>query len=183
MGFRLACTTSMRRSLIIALLTTLFGCSNNTVGDTCSRSADCASGLECAGPDDFVGCGIAPQHQCSTTADCGTGEVCHAIYDSCSDSGVGSHCGPACTATSCDAGFRCNASGACEPTPCGAANPCAAPRVCGAATGGAGPVYTETHGCVAVSCASDHDCAANEACVNGSCQTGPGSCMRPIAIP
>ncbi|MEO6772846.1 MAG: hypothetical protein ABI467_07470 [Kofleriaceae bacterium] len=175
----------MRDSVVTALLLALVACSSNgTTGDTCSRSSDCAADLDCAGPNDFTGCGIAPQHQCSASTDCAAGEMCHAIYDACSSSGVGSHCGPACTATSCDAGFRCNASGACEPVPCDAANPCAAPRVCDASTAaGTGPVFTETDGCVVIACTGDGDCTANEACVNGTCQTGPGSCKRAVAIP
>jgi hypothetical protein len=170
--------------LVTALLIALVACGNGTAGETCSRSSDCASGLECAGPDDFTGCGIAPQRQCSATTDCVAGEVCHAVADSCSDTGIGSRCGPACTATDCDAGFRCNATGACEPVPCDQEFSCAAPRVCDASTaGGTGPVYTQTHGCVVIACTTDDGCAADEACVNETCQTGPGACMRAVAIP
>lgn len=87
-------------------------------------------------------------------------------------------CGAACSATTCDPGFRCNATGACEPIPCDEGTTCAAYQQCDptAAHDPSGPVYSHTDGCETVSCSSDASCTTGETCVNGFCQTSVGEC-------
>ena len=88
---------------------------------------------------------------------CPSGKHCHAIADSCSETGVGSMCDAACTASSCNAGFRCNATGACEPIPCDQGATCPSYEQCdlNVAHDTSGPIYSHTDGCVNVSCSSD----------------------------
>ncbi len=169
----------------LVLLCLLAACGSGTNGDSCHSQSDCANGYGCAGPDDGPVCGIAPEHGCASDQDCGSGERCDAIYDACSVSYVGSMCGAPCTATSCDSGFRCNANGACEPTPCDQGTTCAAYQRCdaSAADDASGPVYMETDGCVDVTCASDGDCDAGQACVNRFCQSSIGECKMIVAVP
>jgi hypothetical protein len=147
-------------------------------GDTCHRESDCANALTCVGPDEGPACGIAPRQDCTNDQGCQSGEHCNAIADACSQTGVGSMCDVACTATSCDPGFRCNATGACEPIPCDEGTTCRSYEQCdpAAAHDTSGPVYSHTDGCVNVSCSSDAGCSAAEACVNGFCQTAIGTC-------
>jgi hypothetical protein len=173
------CSTVGMRFVLVCLLA---ACGSGTNSDSCHSQSDCATGYGCSGPDDGPVCGIAPEHGCASDEDCAMGEVCHAIYDSCSVSHVGSKCDAPCTATSCDAGFRCNADGACEPTPC---TTCASYQHCdaSAADDSSGPVYAETDGCLDVTCTSDGDCDAGEACVNGFCQSSIGTCKMIVAVP
>jgi hypothetical protein len=118
--------------------------------------------------------------QCSVASDCATGEECHAIPDDCSASGIGSMCG----ADDCSPGFRCNASGACEPVPCDEGFACAIYQTCTPPTTNASEaVYAETHGCTSMTCATDASCAGGLLCVEGVCQTGPGECEAPVAVP
>jgi hypothetical protein len=141
------------------------------------------NGYACVGPEDGPACGIAPIHQCDTDQDCPTDQHCHAIYDGCSPDGIGAMCGPACTATTCGAGFRCNASGACEPTPCDQGNTCPEIQQCTpSAAITSGPVWSHTDGCVDVMCNDDAGCRATEACVNGVCQTSIGTCEKPMPV-
>lgn len=164
-----------QRLLLLACLV-IAAC--NTTGDACGGQSDCASGLTCVGPDDGPACGIGPQQACANDQGCPSGEHCHAIADPCSQTGVGSTCGAACTATSCDPGFRCNATGACEPIPCDDGATCPSYQQCDptAAQDTSGPVYMHTDGCIDVSCSSNGGCSADEACVNGFCQTSIGVC-------
>jgi hypothetical protein len=154
-------------------------------GDTCHRNGDCASDLACVGPDEGPACGIPPRQECQNDQSCATGEHCNAIADACSATGVGSMCGAACTASSCDPGFRCNASGACEPIPCDQGTTCLSYQQCDAtaAHDTSGPVYAHTDGCVNVSCSSDAGCSAGEACVNRVCQTAIGQCVVVMPVP
>jgi hypothetical protein len=154
-------------------------------GDACRLTTDCPNGELCVGLDDPPVCGRAPMAGCTTDVACPSAQRCHAIFDSCSPTGVGAMCGPPCTATSCGSGFQCNSDMACEPTPCGSNHPCPSYQHCDPSTADdkSGPVYQETDGCGDVECMSDSDCAAGEACVNGFCQTAPGTCKAATAAP
>jgi hypothetical protein len=163
-----------------ALLAVAFSCEGGS-GSSCHADGDCASGLFCAGPDGPPSCGIPPQMGCMQTSDCPSSEQCHAVDDPCSASGVGSQCGPPCGA--CGEGLRCNAQGACEPTPCDEGFACAPFQHCDPTTASVGPVYAHTHGCVSEPCSADADCPAATACVNAVCQSGPGECEEPTAVP
>jgi hypothetical protein len=159
--------------------------SSGEKGTDCRAQTDCNSPLGCLGPDEGPVCGVAPQHGCETTDGCGSGSVCNAIIDSCSDSGVGSMCGTPCNATSCGAGFRCSTTSVCEPIPCDEGFTCAAHQRCDTtlAHDTSGPVYDHSHGCVNVACAKDADCPESQFCVNAFCQTAPGTCQEIIAVP
>jgi hypothetical protein len=172
----------MAQRLLVALACIVFGACGTT-GDTCHSQGDCAGNLSCVGPDEGPACGIAPTQQCTDDQTCSSGEHCHAIADACSQTGVGSMCGAACTTTSCDPGFRCNATGACEPIPCDEGATCASYQQCDptAAHDMSGPVYSHTDGCEDVSCSSDDGCSTGEACVNGFCQTSAGECELVMA--
>ena len=164
------------RFVLVSLLVLLAACAGRA-GDACHTQSDCASGYGCAGPDDGPRCGIGPQQQCGSDQNCPQGERCNAVYDACSTTGVGSICDAPCTATSCGPGFQCNTDSACEPIPCNQDNACASYQRCDAsAAGTSGPVYMETNGCTDVTCTSDGQCNAGEACVNGMCQTSIGEC-------
>ena len=162
----------------------VLGCgTSGGAGDRCQAQSDCASGLGCVGPDDGPVCGIAPMHGCDDTTGCSGGDVCHAVADACSATGVGSMCGPPCTATSCGTGFTCSAAGACEPTACGAALACPDYQRCGAPVA-SGPVWSHTNGCADISCTATQDCPDGPLyCVNGKCQTSFGACMKIVAVP
>ena len=124
-------------------------------------------------------CATQPPQPCAVDLDCLTGERCHAVYDSCSATGVGAMCGAPCTTTSgCGSGFQCNSDMACEPVPCGSANSCPSYQKCdpSMADNTSGPVYQETNGCYDVECMVDTDCSAGEVCLNGFCQTSLGTC-------
>ena len=184
--WRAGCWTSrVRFVLALACLAGLaFVACGGMAGDACHGQSDCANNLSCVGPDEGPACGIAPMQQCTDDQSCSSGEHCHAIADPCSQTGVGSMCGAACTATSCDVGFRCNATGACEPIPCDEGTTCASYQQCNpTAAGSSGPVYSHTDGCEDVTCTSDDGCSAGEACVNGYCQSSVGECemVAPVA--
>jgi hypothetical protein len=174
----------MAPRLLAALACIILGACGTT-GDTCHSQGDCSGNLSCVGPDEGPACGIAPQQDCTDDTSCSSGEHCHAIADACSQTGVGSTCGPTCTSTSCDPGFRCNATGACEPIPCDEGATCASYQQCdpAAAHNASGPVYSHTDGCEDVSCSSDASCSTGEACVNGFCQSSAGECelVTPVA--
>ncbi len=170
---------------LLVLLSIFAACGGGTNGDTCHAQGDCATGYGCVGPDEGPVCGIAPHRECDNDQSCTSGEHCHAIYDSCSPGGVGSMCGPACTATSCGAGFQCNASGACEPIPCDQGSTCPSFQKCDptVAHDMSGPVWSHTDGCVNVACGNDSGCHEGEACVNSFCQTSIGTCEKPMLVP
>jgi hypothetical protein len=173
------------RTLAAVVTTTLlaaaFSACSGRSGSSCRKDGDCASGLYCAGPNGPPVCGMGPRRGCMQTSDCPAMEQCHAIDDACSASGIGSACGPPCGA--CGVGLRCNAQGACEPSPCDQGFACAPYQRCDPTTAGDGPVYAHTHGCVSVPCTGDADCPASTVCVNGVCQTGPGTCETVVAVP
>lgn len=165
-------------AVVLAFLT-FAGCE----GVGCHRSSDCTSGLTCVGPNDPRGCGVPPRQQCAATSDCSGGEVCFAIYDSCSPQGVGSECRAKCSG-SCEPGFRCNPAGACEPLPCDEGYKCPSHQRCDpAAAHASGPVFQLTQGCVNVTCTADSECAAAQSCVNGFCQQALGSCQKVYPVP
>jgi len=167
-------------------------------GATCAAQADCNSALICAGPQDTA-CTTAPLRECASDSDCATG-FCHAVADSCSAYGVGSHCDAACDDTTapfaCGADFTCDTSrttaGTCAAGPgtsCGVCVPklctdnaftCTATQVCkvGSQIPG-GAVYNLSHGCSVVVCTGDADCKMGQSCVNGYCQTAGGTCTMP----
>jgi hypothetical protein len=159
------------------------GCANSGgVGSACHLQSDCQHGLGCVGPDEGPVCGIGPQHGCDSDTDCApSGEVCNAVPDGCSASGVGSMCGPRCTATSCGTGFTCSATGACEPTPCGRGT-CAPYQRCDLPVT-TGPVWSHTDGCADIQCMTTQDCPDALFCVNGFCQTSVGQCEKPMLVP
>lgn len=170
-------------SVIAVLQLLLCAACSGGPGSSCRSSGECTSGLACAGPDDPHACGIPPRQGCAATSDC-QGEVCSAIYDPCSPTGVGSECRPRCSGGSCAPGFRCNAGGACEPLPCDEGYRCPAYQRCDPAAAHAkGPVYRVTQGCVNIACTADAECPATRVCVNGFCQDGPGTCRENIAVP
>jgi hypothetical protein len=151
-------------------------------GAPCHSSAGCAGGLECSGPNDGPSCGIAPMQQCKTSADCPQGEVCNAVFEPCSASGVGSACGVPCTA--CGDGLRCNAAGACETVPCDEGFACPSRQKCDkTAAHTTTPVFAQNHGCVNIQCASDDECPSGKSCVNAFCQDHAGSCKEVMAVP
>ncbi len=172
-------TRSLNASIFLLVASSCGGFS----GSPCHSTTQCLSGLYCIGPDEGPSCGIAPRHDCATNSDCTGGDTCNAISDPCSASGVGSECAPPCT--TCDTGFRCNASGACEPTPCDEGTVCSAILHCDTtvAHDTSGAVYNHSSGCVQTNCSQDSDCAATQACVNGVCQQGIGSCGKEEAVP
>jgi hypothetical protein len=151
--------------------------SSADAGGGCRATSEC-SGELCIGPDDRV-CGIPPREECSSDEECGEG-VCHAVSDSCSPDGVGSTCGPSCAKAGCEQGFECTASGRCTPVVCGEAYACRTAERCepSSVDDGAAP-HAITHGCVAIACANDEPCAGAGVCVNGRCQSGPGTCSSP----
>ncbi len=61
-------------------------------GDSCRSNDDCGSDLYCFGPNRPNVCGIPPREFCASNADCPMGDVCQAIFDSCSQDGLGSEC-------------------------------------------------------------------------------------------
>jgi hypothetical protein len=149
--------------------------------DTCRGNADCTvAGFSCYGPEDPQ-CGIPPQEECAGDGDCNKGETCHAIADGCSPDGVGSACGPACSAGDCDDGFECT-EGRCLPVACGAGGvECSASQLCDPGSiDPQGPVHAITHGCTAIACQNDDPCPPSTVCVNGRCQVGLGTCSPPV---
>ena len=175
-----------RGKLFLVTAAALFlaaGCSGTAPpGSGCRATSDCRKGLDCAGPNEPNVCGISPREGCTTDADCSGGQVCHAIYDTCSPDAVGSECGPKCGA--CNPGFRCNAAGACEAQPCDEGFRCPAQQRCDAAAARAMPaVHQRTQGCFNITCTTDAGCPAGKFCVNAYCQDGPGTCKEPVAVP
>lgn len=158
------------------------GCSGP--GGSCRSLKDCRSGLYCDGPNEPTVCGIPPREQCADSSGCGGGEVCHAISDSCSRDGIGSLCGPPCTAGSCGPGLRCGTGAACEPVPCDEGFTCPGHQRCDPAVAHAmGPVHARTSGCVDITCAADTTCPTGKVCVNAICQDSPGTCREDIPVP
>ncbi len=175
----------MRRRLLLAVLVSgallVQACVDGQAGDACSSSSDCASGLGCAGPDDPPVCGIPARREC-VAGTCLAGDRCHAIFDPCSPNGIGSECGAPCVGEqSCTADLEC-VDGACLPVSCAAGFECAAHEVCQAPSEPFSP--EQGHGCRTQPCADDSPCqGADLACVNGACQTGPGSCVAEVQVP
>ena len=160
------------------------GVSLGLEGDPCRDSSACSGALVCDGPDEPQACGVAPEEECADDADCLTaGTVCHAIADSCSADGVGSRCGPVCTADSCDVGFRCNAGGACEAIPCDEGTACDPWETCDPTFSGDTAVFSRTAGCRTIECSADAECPDSAVCVNLICQSGTGSCQKNEAVP
>ena len=161
----------------------LSGCGSGGGAGGCRSNTQCAAGYYCAGPNDPARCGIPPREECSDSASC-PGGLCHAIADGCSPDGVGSQCGPECTAVSCGPGFRCNAQKSCEPIPCDEGFTCPSYQRCDlAAAHSTGPVHARTSGCVPIVCSMAADCPTGKACVNAACADGPGMCRRDIPVP
>lgn len=128
-------------------------------------------------------CGIPARELCSEDGDCDGSTRCHAIADPCSPDGVGSECRAPCSEGGCGEGFRCGANGACEVIPCDEGTICADHEQCDASVAASGPVHARASGCVAIPCSEDGECPAGGACVNGRCQSGPGSCVEPTQVP
>jgi len=174
----------MRLALSIAIASVISACGGGSggVGSTCSARADCATGLECSGPNDPPVCGIAPLETCSTDADCG-GARCHAVFDGCSPDGVGAQCGPICQSDpECGSGFRCD-TGSCVAVLCDAGFACEDREVCDPTRIAANtPIYDRHHGCFAVTCTTDAECDGRF-CVNGTCQDSAGACAEPMLVP
>ncbi|MBI5501988.1 MAG: hypothetical protein HY907_17220 [Deltaproteobacteria bacterium] len=173
-----------RVALLLAVSLAIPGCPGDE-GDACRADTECGSGLFCAGPDDPPVCGIPPREECAVDADCAPGgEVCHAIGDGCSPDGLGSECGPPCTATSCAPGLRCGSGGACEPVPCDEGFACPSHLRCDpVAAHAGGAMSARTQGCAVIPCTGDTACPAGGACVDGGCQSGPGTCREEFAVP
>ena len=152
-------------------------------GDLCAKKAECTGALECIGPSEPMRCGVPPREGCATSADC-TGGPCHAIADTCSEDGVGSACGSACTATSCGPGFLCGADGACRAKRCDEGATCRAYEKCDvAAIPASAPVHARHTGCQRIACADDTGCPSGTACVNGVCHAGKGTCGDVVVVP
>lgn len=159
------------------------GDGNNEIGDACASRADCADGLECAGPDDPQVCGIPPREGCVSDDDCTAPNVCHAISDTCSPDGQGSECRMPCSTGSCESGFRCGVSGACEAIPCEAGD-CAEFDTCDPEFDEQTPVFDHTSGCRHITCDPAADsCPGTTECVNGRCQSDFGQCAEPMLVP
>jgi hypothetical protein len=168
---------------LLAIAVVLSGCGGGSDGSACRAADDCASGLDCSGPNEPRGCGIPPREACASDADCSGGDRCHLIVDPCSADGFGSECRSPCSGdASCGTGFRCDA-GACEAVLCDGGFACAKHEACDPAriSNGA-PVHARHHGCFVIPCSSDDACAGL-ACVNGTCQDAPGKCVVPVAVP
>jgi len=161
----------------LSCLLLLLSLSCGSEGSECRSSDDCRGELECAGPNDPPACGIPATIQCGGDGDCFE-QRCHAVLDPCSPDGIGTVCGPACVDGGCGEGLRCGAEGACEPIPCNEGDPCPGHQLCDAAA--VGPF---TDGCVTITCNDEGACPEGGACVNGSCQDGPGSCTEVMLIP
>jgi len=172
----------MKHGVGFALLALVGALGIADCGLACHSSSGCAGGLVCSGPNDGPVCGIGPKQQCSSSADCPQGEVCNAVFDPCSASGIGSECNVPCGA--CGDGFRCNASSACEPVPCDEGFTCPSHQTCDkTAAHAAGPVFAGNHGCLNISCTGDSGCPSGKACVNGFCQDHTGSCEEVMNVP
>lgn len=180
-----------RRGRVVALLALLgagllvAGCSEAS-GGSCRNDDDCASDLVCLDPDPSPACGIPPREGCASSSDCASGLVCHAIQDTCSPDGVGSECRPPCAGdAACGEGFRCSGSdGACIAVQCTEGTACRAFQRCDIAAIPAGaPVHARHHGCASIPCDDDGACPSGMACVNGVCQSGPGTCGELVAVP
>jgi hypothetical protein len=145
-------------------------------GESCSNDSDCASGLLCDAPGGFVGCGIPPLEQCTSSDQCDVGLVCHRVADTCSDDGIGEECGEPCDDdAACDDGFRCGAEGACEVIACEEGT-CDPHLQCEPAAPG-------ERGCVEIACNSDSFCPEGTFCVNQVCRPGEGVCQPPVEAP
>lgn len=154
-------------------------------GDSCRSNDDCGSDLYCFGPNRPNVCGIPPREFCASNADCPMGDVCQAIFDSCSQDGLGSECNVPCNANSCGMGFRCNAGGACEPIPCDEGFTCPDRQKCDSALAHdmTLPVHARTNGCVNIDCMADSGCPTGKFCVDGYCQDGLGTCGEEMIVP
>jgi hypothetical protein len=166
----------------------LFACGGGSGGGSlegreCRATAECADGLECAGPNDPQVCGIAPQEDCFDDSTCSGGDRCHAVVDECSPDGIGSACRPACTGTACDSGFTC-IDGACLAISCADGFACEPQEICDASRiTPETPTFDRHHGCFALTCTTDDQCPADLFCVKGTCHDGPGTCTKPIVVP
>ncbi len=153
-------------------------------GSPCRDSGDCRGDLECSGPSEPQVCGISAMQACSSDVDCGDSERCHAVYDPCSPDGLGSACRPPCAPGECGDELRCSDEGACEPIPCDEGYACESYQACDpSAAGDDPPIWALAHGCVSISCSSDDACPSGGACVNGVCQSGPGTCVEVTLVP
>jgi len=154
-------------------------------GNECQSDDECRSGLYCRGPNQDPACGIPVRTDCGDDSGC-FNAVCHAVYDVCSPTGMGSACDFSCTeGRNCDGGFRCNeTTGACEAVPCDEGFACPAHQVCDPSRfDAATPVFARHHGCFDVDCSSDTACNDGERCVNGRCQEGIGFCREVEIVP
>jgi hypothetical protein len=98
---------------------------------------------------------------CHTASECGFDDCCMGPNDPDPECGIGAE--QACQPIPCDQGARCPSYQRCDP---------------GAAVT-SGLVFTDSDGCVDVTCTSDNDCPSDEACVNSYCQTAVGVCTGP----
>jgi len=172
---------AMMVAIWLVALASASGCAGG-VGDSCTSSDGCGGELFCRGPDEPNVCGIPPREDCGSSADCGPGSFCHAIYDTCSADEQGSECGPACSAGTCNPGFRCNSDQACEAIPCDEADVCTPTQLCDPTFAAGTPVHAVTSGCQAAACEGTDDCEAGF-CVNGRCQSSEGSCREVELVP
>ncbi len=173
--------------LLIAGVAGVAGCGAAQLGEPCAVTEGCAKELVCIGPDAEQVCGVPGLAECSDGSDCAGQEMCHAVRDPCSSGQTGFVCDVGCPITPCEDDFACS-QGACIPRPCdglpGDRFTCPDALVCdpvAAASRGAGPFWT--HGCVEAACVEDEDCADGQACVNGICQTGSGTCRNDEPVP
>ena len=168
--------------LISGLVLALASCGYE--GDSCEAHSDCAGDLYCAGPNDPNVCGIPGMEFCVDDQNCDPSLRCHAVPDPCSPDGVGSECRQPCLQDGCFPGFQCNANGACEAVPCDEGFTCQSYQTCDPSIPhGDGPMYDRTQGCVSITCQGDGDCPDDNACVNGTCHSGPGTCRRVELVP
>lgn len=172
------CLALLASTALVCVLS--FGAGCGVAGSECNSNGDCSGANECIDANRRPVCGIPPRIECTVPSGCSNG-VCHAQDDPCSQSGVGAVCGQRCDAGfSCQVGFKCSAEGRCEAQRCDDGWACSAHQACDvskiSATG-------FEHGCVDIPCSDDGQCEGSLTCVNGRCQTGPGTCGEPELVP
>jgi len=144
---------------------------------TCTDHAACATFGSCYAPG--TSCcpvGMVAPRDCESDAGCSDGDVCEEYLASgpCTG-GLGSRCVPDCRIEDMCVDATCDALGHCIPLECPREFECAVNQDCSP-----GNAAADANGCVVRSCTTGSECDCG-ACVNGSCQDGPGTCQGDCA--